>query len=115
MDILVTVLIMLLCLATEAFFSGSEIAVVSADRFIKLNPQHTSVDYAYYIKGLALFDKGKTFFNILLPRNPSDKDPAPLLTSFEVFKSLIENYPESEEDFTMYLQNRQHAEVANQS
>ncbi len=32
MDIVVTVLIMLLCLATEAFFSGSEIAVVSADR-----------------------------------------------------------------------------------
>ncbi len=76
--------------------SDMDAAVVSADRFIKLNPQHTSVDYAYYIKGLALFDKGKTFFNILLPRNPSDKDPAPLLTSFEVFKSLIENYPESE-------------------
>ena len=35
MDIAVTILIMLLCLATEAFFSGSEIAVVSADR-IKL-------------------------------------------------------------------------------
>lgn len=35
MDIGVTVLIMLICLATEAFFSGSEIAVVSADR-IKL-------------------------------------------------------------------------------
>ncbi len=35
MDILTTVLIILLCLASEAFFSGSEIGVVSADR-IKL-------------------------------------------------------------------------------
>jgi CBS domain containing-hemolysin-like protein len=33
MDILITLLIMLVCLCTEAFFSGSEIAVVSADRF----------------------------------------------------------------------------------
>ena len=32
MDVLVTVLIMVLCLAAEAFFSGSEIGVVSADR-----------------------------------------------------------------------------------
>ena len=35
MDILSTLLIMLACLACEAFFSGSEIGVVSADR-IKL-------------------------------------------------------------------------------
>jgi len=32
MDILVTVLVMIVCLATEAFFTGSEIGVVSADR-----------------------------------------------------------------------------------
>jgi putative hemolysin len=32
LDILVTLLVMLVCLAAEAFFSGSEIAVVSADR-----------------------------------------------------------------------------------
>jgi putative hemolysin len=32
LDILVTLLVMLICLAAEAFFSGSEIAVVSADR-----------------------------------------------------------------------------------
>ncbi len=35
MDILITILIMLICLVAEAFFSGSEIGVVSADR-IKL-------------------------------------------------------------------------------
>jgi CBS domain containing-hemolysin-like protein len=32
LDIPVTILIMLICLAAEAFFSGSEIGVVSADR-----------------------------------------------------------------------------------
>lgn len=75
--------------------SNTDAAAASADRFIKLNPQHPSVDYAYYIKGLALFDKGKTFLNLVLPRNPSDKDPAPLLASFEVFNSLIEKFPDS--------------------
>ena len=76
--------------------SNADSAVASADRFIRLNPQHPSVDYAYYIKGLALFDKGKTFLNIVLPRNPSDKDPAPLLASFEVFDTLIQKFPDSE-------------------
>ena len=75
--------------------SNSDSAVASADRFIKLNPQHANVDYAYYIKGVALFDKGKTFLNFILPRNPSDKDPEPLLASFEVFDSLIKKYPDS--------------------
>ena len=32
MEIVVPILIMLVCLASEAFFSGSEIGVVSADR-----------------------------------------------------------------------------------
>jgi outer membrane protein assembly factor BamD len=30
-----------------------EAAVEAADRFIRLHPQHPSVDYAYYMKGLA--------------------------------------------------------------
>ena len=76
--------------------SNSDSAVASADRFIRLNPQHPNIDYAYYIKGVALFDKGKTFLNLVLPRNPSDKDPAPLVASFEVFSTLIEKFPASD-------------------
>lgn len=71
-------------------------AISSADRFIKLNPQHPNVDYAYYMKGLANFDKSKSFLNFILPRNPSDKDPAPLISSFEIFKELIQKFPDSE-------------------
>ena len=32
-----------------------EAATASADRFIRLHPQHPNVDYAYYIRGLASF------------------------------------------------------------
>lgn len=76
--------------------SNMESAISSADRFIRLNPQHPHVDYAYYIKGLANFDKSKTFLNFILPRNPSDKDPAPLIAAFEIFKELIQKFPDSE-------------------
>lgn len=75
--------------------SNMESAISSAERFIKLNPRHPHVDYAYYMKGLANFNKSKTFLNFILPRNPSDKDPAPLLSSFETFKELIHKFPDS--------------------
>ncbi len=32
-----------------------EAAVEAADRFIRLHPQHPSVDYAYYMKGLSAY------------------------------------------------------------
>ena len=76
--------------------SNMDSAISSADRFIKLNPQHPHVDYAYYIKGLANFDKSKTLLNLILPRNPSEKDPAPLIASFDVFKDLIQKFPDSD-------------------
>lgn len=76
--------------------SNMDAAINAADRFIKLNPQHPNIDYAYYIKGLANFDKSKSFLNFILPRNPSDKDPAPLVAAFETFKALIQKYPDSD-------------------
>ncbi|MEM7303983.1 MAG: outer membrane protein assembly factor BamD [Pseudomonadota bacterium] len=66
-----------------------------ADRFIRINPQHENVDYAHYMKGLAYFEKSSTVLNFVLPRNPSDKDPASLLSSFNSFKTLINSFPAS--------------------
>lgn len=76
--------------------SNTELAVASADRFLSLNPQHPNADYANYIKGLALFDSDKTFLNFVLPRDPSNKNSASLLQSFEVFNHLVKTYPDSE-------------------
>lgn len=70
-------------------------AISNADRFIRLNPQHPNVDYAYYMKGLANFDKSKTVLNYVLPRNPSDKDPSSLNSSFDDFSVLIQKFPAS--------------------
>ncbi len=76
--------------------SDMDSAIMSAERFIKNNPQHPSLAYAYYMRALANFDKSKTLLNFILPRNPSEKDPAPLLESFETFGSLIQMFPDTE-------------------
>lgn len=76
--------------------SDMDSAIMSAERFIKNNPQHPRLAYAYYMSALANFDKSKTLLNFILPRNPSEKDPAPLMESFETFGSLIRMFPDTE-------------------
>ncbi len=76
--------------------SDTDRALSSINRFIKLNPQHPSLDYAYYLKGLIAFDSGKSFIHIIIPRDPSKNDPTPLRESFEVFGTLIDKFPDSE-------------------
>lgn len=70
-------------------------ALVTVDRFIQLNPQHPSIDYAYYMKGLVTFDKGKNIIHFLIKRDPSNNDPTFLKESFDIFKLLVEKYPDS--------------------
>ncbi len=73
-----------------------ELALDSINRFIKLNPLHPSIDYAYYMKGLITFDSGKNLIHYVLPRNPSDNDPTSLREAFDVFSLLIDKFPNSE-------------------
>ncbi len=75
--------------------SKFEQAASSVNQFIKLNPQHPNIDYAYYMKGVIAFDSGKNLIHYVVRRDPSNNDPTSLLESFNIFKSLIENYPDS--------------------
>jgi outer membrane protein assembly factor BamD len=83
--------------STFAYYKKNEpaSAVAAADRFIRLHPQHPSVDYAYYMKGLAQFDQGRGFVDQLLPMDPSQRDPGLALQSFEAFSDLVNKYPNS--------------------
>jgi outer membrane protein assembly factor BamD len=76
--------------------SNTDQALDTVNRFIQLNPQHPSIDYAYYMKGLITFDKGKNLIHYVIKRDPSNNDPTSLHESFDVFKLLIEKYPDSE-------------------
>jgi outer membrane protein assembly factor BamD len=76
-------------------FEEADSAIANADRFIRLNPNHQHVDYAYYIKALANFNRSPGLLSSLIPRDRADKDPEPLRRSFDDFKTLVSNYPNS--------------------
>lgn len=73
-----------------------EKAVAAADDFIKLYPTHKNVDYAYYMKGVASFEKktGK-IDKYIKGGKKSVRDPKPYRDSEEAFKELVKRYPNS--------------------
>ncbi|MCG6870399.1 MAG: outer membrane protein assembly factor BamD [Gammaproteobacteria bacterium] len=71
-------------------------AIAAADRFIKLHPQNPNIDYAYYLRGLANFNRGQTFLTPFYGRDPASKDPVPLRDAFEDFGHIVKNYPSSQ-------------------
>lgn len=70
------------------------LCVASADRFIKLHPNHPNVDYAYYLKGLAIFTE-RGLVEKISKQQISDRDPRAMRDSFITFKDLVNRYPES--------------------
>tara|TARA_R110000751_G_C13702177_1_gene473489 strand:- start:81 stop:1070 length:990 start_codon:yes stop_codon:yes gene_type:complete len=73
-----------------------EAATASADRFIRLHPQHPSVDYAYYVRGLASFTRDRGIFERFLPLDMTRRDPGAARDSFNDFAQLINRYPNSQ-------------------
>ena len=70
-------------------------AVAAADRFMKLYPNHASIDYALYIKGLSYFKPDLGLFGQVLNLDPAERDPKALRESFDVFKELVTRFPDS--------------------
>ena len=70
-------------------------AVSTADRFIKLYPQNRYVDYAYYLKGLADFTRGKGWRERFLPIDESRRDTSGALQAFRDFSELVNVFPDS--------------------
>lgn len=70
-------------------------ALAAIDRFMKLNPTHRHMDYAFYLRGLINFSSGKGLIERHLPRDPSQRDPGASLQAFNDFSELIKRFPES--------------------
>ena len=71
-------------------------AVAIIDRFISMNNTSQLLPYAYYLRGLVNFNRGKTFFNFVLPHVQIDKDPFNLRNAYEDFNFVYKNYQKSE-------------------
>ncbi|WP_086931197.1 outer membrane protein assembly factor BamD [Agarilytica rhodophyticola] len=97
-----------------------DLAIAAAERFIRLHPQHRSVDYAYYMRGAASF-YNETPFTTALISDVSTRDSGSARESFNYFSQLLSRYPKSvyvldARQRMIYLRNvlaRQEIHVAN--
>ena len=64
-------------------------ARLSADRFMRQNPQHANIDYAYYLKGLAAFNKNRGLLDRLFATDLSKRDMTSARESYADFSQLL--------------------------
>jgi outer membrane protein assembly factor BamD len=70
-------------------------ALAAVERFIKLHPNHPTVDYMYYLRGLISFNDQIGFLGALYTQDPTERDPKATRESFAAFKALVDRYPDS--------------------
>ncbi|MDO6475064.1 outer membrane protein assembly factor BamD [Alteromonas sp. 1_MG-2023] len=69
--------------------------LATIDRFIRLNPNHSDVDYAFYMRGLTNMEADTNMFQQLMQIDRSDRDPSKSREAFTDFRRLIQQYPDS--------------------
>jgi outer membrane protein assembly factor BamD len=70
-------------------------AIATANRFIRLHPQHRNVDYAYYMLGMSTFTKDSGVFDRVMPMDMSKRDPGAARESLGHFTQLLNRFPDS--------------------
>jgi outer membrane protein assembly factor BamD len=88
-----------------------ENVIDQAEQFIRENPTHPRVDYAYYMKGLARFDPDRNFLERWFRVDLSKRPPVDSRTSFQAFQVLVQRFPNSQyaadaRQRMVYLRNR---------
>jgi outer membrane protein assembly factor BamD len=73
-----------------------ESATDAADAFIRENPTHPRVDYAYYVKGLVDFERTPNAIERIFRADMTQRPPSNARKSFASFKIVVEQYPKSE-------------------
>lgn len=72
-----------------------EAAIDQADQFIRENPAHPRVDYAFYIKGLVQFERNPNFMERWFRADLTERPPIDARKSFQSFQTLLQRYPNS--------------------
>ena len=72
-----------------------EEAIDEAKQFEKENPTHPRVDYALYMRGLALFEGQHSWYHDVFDVDLTKRSPIKAEESFSVFSQLIRRYPNS--------------------
>jgi len=90
---------------------ATESAIDQADQFIRENPAHPRVDYAYYIKGLVYFESGATWFERAFKADLTKRPPQEARKAVQAFQTLLQQFPRSPyaadaRQRLVYLRNR---------
>ncbi len=80
-----------------AYYKKGEVdsAIAACDRFIKQHPNHPSVDYIYYLKGLVFFAQDLGLLGKIMALDQSERDPKAMRDAFDAFKDLSVRFPDS--------------------
>lgn len=80
-----------------AYYKYEELdqATSAIERFERLHPRDSRLDYVYYLKGLINFNRGQGLLDAWFPRDPSKHDPAVLEQAFNDFSILVRRFPNS--------------------
>jgi outer membrane protein assembly factor BamD len=73
-----------------------ESAEDEADQFIRENPAHPRVDYAYYVKGLSTFEGVPNVVERMFRADLNKRPPIAARKSFHAFQTLVQRFPNSD-------------------
>ncbi len=69
--------------------------IALTDRFLRLNPNNSNIDYVYYMRALINLATEDNLFQDLAGIDRSDRDPSASRSAFKDFKRITTEYPES--------------------
>lgn len=79
------------------YMSGAyDSARASADRFARLHPQNSNLDYAMYLKGLASYNKNRGMIDRIFVSDASKRDMSAAQEAYGEFAQLLARYPNSQ-------------------
>ena len=76
--------------------SDHDTARNAADRFIRLHPQHDNIDYAYYLKGLAAYNKNRSLLDRVFSSDISERDMTSARQAYADLAQLLQRFPHSQ-------------------
>jgi outer membrane protein assembly factor BamD len=89
----------------------NEAATDAAEQFLRENPTHPRIDYAWYMKGLIDYEKTPWAFERWFGVDMAKRPPASLASSITAFTTVVKQFPRSEyahdaQRRLIYLRNR---------
>ena len=79
------------------FMNGEdEAAHEAAEKFIRLNPRHPNIDYAYFMRGIASYTRDKGMFARIFKSDLSSRDISGAKQAFGELSEFLTRFPQSQ-------------------